>query len=233
VKKPFISAIIVAGGSGKRFDHRLPKQFVALSGKPIISHSLEVLSSNKEVTELIIVAPRSYLNYCRDKIIKKLKSKKPVMVVSGGKCRQESVRRGLEQVSQDADFVLVHDAVRPMIRREKIEELIKIAIKKKAAILAVPIRDTVKEVSRKGIVKTFPREKFWLAQTPQLFEAKLLQKAYRKAEREGFQGTDCASLVERLGIKVALVEGSNENLKITTKADLRLAETLLELRKNA
>ena len=225
-KKFFTSAIIVAGGSGKRFNSRIPKQFLKLKGKPILAYSIEKMEKSKSVDEILIVVPRQFTDFTRD-IISKYNFKKVSRIISGGKARQASVYNGLQKVNKKCNLALVHDGVRPLIESKEIEVLIKLAQKFKAAILAVPVKETVKLVNNNMIVKTEDRKKFYLAQTPQVFKKTLLSKAFEKAKKDKFVGTDCSSLVERLGVKVRILEGSERNIKITTAEDFKLAEILM------
>ena len=122
----------------------------------------------------------------------------------------------------------MHDAVRPLVTGQEIDKLIKAVQKYAAAILTVPVKDTLKEIRGDRIIRTYPRERFWLAQTPQAFEVRLLKRAYSRAHKGCFAGTDCSSLVERLGVEVRIVPGNSRNIKITQKEDLLLAERLLK-----
>jgi len=227
-KTPFISAIVVGAGAGSRFDHKLPKQFVNLGRKPVIVHSLEKFDGNKNIQEIIAVMPKKFREYFEEKILKKYKFTKLRKVINGGKTRQESVQNGLEAIDRKAKYVLVHDAVRPLVTGPEIEKLIKAVQKDRAVILAVLVNDTLKEIRGDRIIRTYPRERFWLAQTPQAFEVRLLIKAYSRAYKDSFAGTDCSSLVERLGVEVRIVPGNSRNIKITQKEDLLLAEKLLK-----
>ena len=227
-KTPFLSVIVVGAGAGSRFDHKLPKQFVNLGRKPVIVHSLEKFDRNKSIQEIIAVVPKKFREYFEEKIQQQYKLRKLRKVISGGKTRQGSVQNGLKAIDRKAKYVLVHDAVRPLVTGPEIEKLIKAVQKYAAAILAVPVKDTLKEIGGDRIIRTYRRERFWLAQTPQAFEVELLNKAYWQAQKDNFQGTDCSCLVERLGIKVKIVPGDNRNIKITQKEDLFLAEKLLK-----
>ena len=156
---------------------------------------------------------------------------RPVRVLRGGDTRQQSVANALAQTPADAELVLVHDAVRPMVTREQVERVIAEAHARRAAILGIPAMDTVKEVKRASlprdvalITATIPRERVVLAQTPQVFEAALLREALARAAEDGFTASDEAGLVERLGFDVYVVLGSERNLKITKPGDLELAE---------
>ncbi len=213
---------------GKRFNHKMPKQFVRLGKKPIIVYSLEKFQKSRKINEIVTVVPRGFVQYVQKEILRRFKLTKVSKIVVGGKTRQESVRFALAAIDSNSDYVLVHDAVRPLVRQEDIERLIAEVQKKKAAILAVPIKETVKKVHQQKILTTLERENLWLAQTPQAFESSLLKKTYLKAEKDGFEGTDCASLVERLGVKISIISGSYQNIKITDREDLKLAEKILK-----
>lgn len=219
---------MVGAGAGSRFDHKLPKQFVNLGQKPVIVHSLEKFDRNKNIQEIIAVVPKMFREYFEKKILNKYKFRKLRKVINGGKTRQESVQNGLEAIDRKAKYVLVQDAVRPLVTGPEIEKLIKAVQKGKAAILAVPVKDTLKEIHGGRIIRTYPREQFWLAQTPQAFEVGLLKRAYLRAHKDSFAGTDCSALVERLGVKVTIVPGNSRNIKITQKEDLLLAAKLLK-----
>jgi len=192
-----------------------------------VAHSVEQLEKSKSVDEIIIVVPKQFLNFCKKNIVSRTKFTKVSQIVSGGSNRQASVYNGLQKVNKKCNLVLVHDGVRPLIDLKQIEMVIKLAQKFKAAILAVPVKETVKLVDKNMIVKTEDRKQFYLAQTPQVFEKTLFLKAFEKAKKDNFVGTDCSSLVERLGIKVKILEGSERNIKITTAEDFKLAEILM------
>lgn len=226
-KKIFTSAIIVAGGSGKRFISTTPKQFIKLKGKTILAYSIEKFEKPKLIDEIILVVPGQFIGFCQKNLLAKYRFRKISQIISGGKTRQASVYNGLQKINKKCNLVLVHDGVRPLLESKQIEAVIKLAQKFKAAILAVPVKETVKLVDKNTIVKTEDRKKFYLAQTPQAFEKALLQKGFEKAQNDNFVGTDCSSLVERLGVKVRILEGSGKNIKITTAEDFKLAEILM------
>lgn len=214
--------IIVAAGEGKRFGSA--KQFALLRGKPVLDWCVEKFIDHPEVDEIVLVLPdeKKKADYLR-------RSQKIVAVVRGGSRRQDSVRRGLEALNAEtADIVLVHDGVRPLLSPALIERVIWGARRDKAVIPVVPIEETVKEVVTGRIVRTLDRACLYRAQTPQGFSYSLLKRALQEADEEGYSGTDEAELVERLGEKVAVVEGEAQNLKITTKDDLRMAEAWLD-----
>lgn len=225
----FTSAVVVAAGTGKRFNSEIPKQFLKLKGKIILAYSIEKLDESDLVDEIIVVVPKKFINYCQKNIVSNYEIKKMSHIISGGPTRQASVQNGLLKVNKKCNLILVHDGVRPLIELKEIESVIKSAQKTKAAILAVPVKETLKAVNKHMIVKTEERRKFYLAQTPQVFEKNILLKAFEKAKKDRFVGTDCSSVVERLGVKVRIIEGSEKNIKITTKEDFKLAEKILSL----
>ncbi len=223
-----IAAIIVAAGSGERMGLEISKPFLQLGKKPILVHTLEKFHRSPEVDEIIIVVKAAELEMTR-KIVSEFSLAKVVGITEGGQRRQDSVYEGLQKlVGRRVDYVLVHDGVRPLVPVEKIHELIVACKEYKAAILAVPPKDTTKQSNTLPFVQgTLDRTRLWAVQTPQAFAIDLLTKAYERAFKENFNATDDASLVERLGVKVRIIEGSYENIKITTPEDLELAELIL------
>lgn len=229
-----IAAILPAAGLGTRMGAETPKQFLELDGVPIVILSLRRVASCPLVTE-ILVPTRADEVARLDERIRREKMRQPVRVVSGGDSRQASVAQALREVPDEAELVLVHDAVRPFVTREQIERVIEEARRRQAAILGVPAMDTVKEVKRASlpedvalIVGTIPRERVVLAQTPQVFATKLLKEAFARAEQDGVSASDEAGLVERLGHDVHVVLGSERNIKITRPLDMELARFYLE-----
>jgi 2-C-methyl-D-erythritol 4-phosphate cytidylyltransferase len=210
-----------------------PKQFLTLAGKPILAHTVEVFERCRSVEGVFIIAPPEEMDPVQREIVEAYRFQKVLKVVRGGQTRQQSVFNGLKAVKSECDIVIVHDGVRPMIAPVLIEATIAEARKTGAAIVAVPARDTLKRLRPGGRLETLPREDIWLAQTPQTFQFPILLQAHQKAAQELFKGTDDASLVERLGREVSLVPGDYHNLKITTPADLPLAEAWLSLERRS
>ena len=224
-----IAAILPAAGLGTRMGAETPKQFLELAGTPIVILSLRRIASCPLVTDLILATRADGIDRLEERIAKE-KFKQPVRVVKGGDSRQESVASALREVPNDAEIVLVHDAVRPFVTVEQITHVIEEARRCQAAILGIPAMDTVKEVKRASlpedvalITATVPRERVVLAQTPQAFAAKLLKEAFARAQEDGVNASDEAGLVERLGHDVHVVLGSERNMKITKPADMELA----------
>jgi 2-C-methyl-D-erythritol 4-phosphate cytidylyltransferase len=229
-----IFAILPAAGLGTRMGAETPKQFLELEGTPIVIHTVRRVAACALITD-IVVATRADVVASLEASLRAEKFKQQVSVIRGGDSRQESVTQALQQVPEDAELVLVHDAVRPFVTVEQIARVIEEARRCKAAILGIPAMDTVKEVKRASlpedvalITGTIPRERVVLAQTPQVFAAKLLKEAFAKAAADGVNASDEAGLVERLGQDVHVVLGSERNIKITKPADMELAKFYLE-----
>ena len=212
-----------------------PKQFLELDGVPIAILSLRRIAACPLVTQIIVAT--------RPDVVEKLESrirqenfKQPVRVIKGADSRQGSVAEALKLVPNDVELVLVHDAVRPFVSPEHVTRVIEEARRCKAAIVGIPAMDTVKEVKRASlpedvalITNTVPRERIVLAQTPQVFDTRLLKEAFARAEADGVNASDEAGLVERLGHDVHVVHGSERNIKITKPADMELARFYLHL----
>jgi 2-C-methyl-D-erythritol 4-phosphate cytidylyltransferase len=205
-----------------------PKQFLPLAEKSILAHTISVFDGLSEVKEIVVVAPRAYVERTRT-LIRRSRFRKVSAVVSGGSWRQDSVRNGLHACLNKNGVVLVHDAVRPFVDRNTILAVARAAQRYGAAVVGVKARDTIKvEGRRRGFFsRTLDRRTLWAVQTPQGFRFDLLWQAYESARRSKFVGTDEASLVERLGKRVRIVPGPERNLKITTSADLRLARLMV------
>lgn len=221
-------AVIPAGGSGVRMGGRTPKQYLALGGAPLLVHTLRALGRARSVAGLIVAVPEARVAATRA-LLARHRVPRVLAVVAGGLDRQESVWHGLQASPPDAGWIVVHDAVRPFIGGGLVDAVVSAARRIGAATCGVAVRETVKRVRKEpavdhGVVEeTVSREGLWLVQTPQAFRRALLWEAHDKARRDGFRGTDDAVLVERLGAPVAMVPGAPENLKITTRDDLRIA----------
>ncbi|HVZ82878.1 MAG TPA: 2-C-methyl-D-erythritol 4-phosphate cytidylyltransferase [Terracidiphilus sp.] len=229
-----VFAILPAAGLGTRMAGPQPKQFLALDGEPILIHSLRAFAAVPHVTAIYVAVRKPEMERVEVQAAEYGFAAK-VHVVEGGDNRQESVAHALAAVpAADDDIVLVHDAVRPLIDAATIERTIEAVERHGAAIVGLPAVDTIKQVERTAhgalITSTIPREFVVQAQTPQGFRYGLLQKAFAEAEADGFVGTDEASVVERAGLPVAVVPGSQVNLKITQPGDLELAEFYLHQR---
>ena len=226
------SAIIVAAGKGTRMRSAaaVSKQYIEIMGKPIILRTIEKFAESEAVDEIVVVLSKDDEAYFRENIFSKIKSKKTVKIAYGGKERFESSLNGIKATSQDSETILIHDGVRPFV---KISEIERVSIRAKetgAAVLAVKSKDTVKLVSDGMIESTPDRESVYLIQTPQGFSKKLLIAAYEDLlnSKDDFLPTDDASVAERYGARVSVVEGSYENIKITTVSDIAFAEAILK-----
>jgi 2-C-methyl-D-erythritol 4-phosphate cytidylyltransferase len=243
---PTASIIIAAGGSGRRFaagkekgpgplkplrvlDHFLfPKVFAPLAGRPVLAHTLDRFARLDSVVEVVVAAPAALLDEARQRFGETLASGRRLVFVAGGDDRTESVARALAATDGRTDLVAVHDAVRPLIRLEIIEESFRVAAEHGAAVVGRPLDHTVKSVSEdRRVIRTVPREGLWIVQTPQVFRRDIIQRAYAARGRTPGPITDDAQLVEALGLPVVMVAGDAANFKITTPEDLRLCEALL------
>jgi 2-C-methyl-D-erythritol 4-phosphate cytidylyltransferase len=229
-----VFVILPAAGLGTRMAGPQPKQFLSLDGVPILIHSLRAFASVERVTAICVAVRKTEVERVQAQISEYGFASR-ARVVEGGDSRQESVSHALAALAAEPDdIVLVHDAVRPLIDAATIERTIDAVLQHGAAIVGMPAVDTIKQVERTAhgalITSTIPREFVVLAQTPQGFRYRLLQSAFAEAAADGFVGTDEASIVERAGHPVAVVHGSQVNLKITQPGDLELAEFYLRQR---
>lgn len=223
-----LHVLIPAAGSGRRIGAGVNKQYLELGDRPILAHTLIRLARLTEVDSLTLVVPEAEIDQCRAEIVARYQIDKVAGIVAGGAERQDSVRLGLAGLAAaEDDLVLVHDGVRPFFPSDRIPALVATAREVGAALFAIPAQDTIKEVREGRVERTLDRRALWLVQTPQAFRYATLRDAHRRAHAAGYQGTDDASLVEWCGGEVAAVEGSADNFKITTPADLALARALL------
>lgn len=203
------------------------KQFLQIGDAPVIVHTLRKFDQAKTIAA-IVVAIRAEDRASFEELLAAEKFSKPVILADGGRTRQESVQNALDAAPADADVAAVHDAVRPFVTPALIDKAVRLAAAEGAVILGMPAVDTVKQVTQKIVQATLPRERIMMAQTPQAFQIGLLREAYAVADREGFVGTDEASLLEHLGRDVHVMRGSWRNIKITRPEDIPLARFLLE-----
>ncbi|SHJ04292.1 bifunctional 2-C-methyl-D-erythritol 4-phosphate cytidylyltransferase/2-C-methyl-D-erythritol 2,4-cyclodiphosphate synthase [Desulfofundulus thermosubterraneus] len=223
-----VFAVVVAAGRSERMGGGVNKQFLPLSGLPVLARSLGVFEEAVPVKGYVLVMAKGEVDRVTRLARREWGCRKLLAVVPGGERRQDSVRKGLEALPAEAEIVLVHDGARPLVGVEELVAVASEAARWGAATLAVPVKDTVKEAGTDGfVVRTLPRESLWLTQTPQGFRCSLLREAHQRAEAEKISATDDASLVEALGHRVKLVPGSYRNIKITTPEDLAVAEALL------
>jgi 2-C-methyl-D-erythritol 4-phosphate cytidylyltransferase/2-C-methyl-D-erythritol 2,4-cyclodiphosphate synthase len=221
-----IAAIIPAGGSGNRMGLPLPKQFHELHGVPVLALTIRAIAKVQSIKQIIVVCPEAYKNQTHDLIHH---YRLPVTdIVTGGATRQDSVKAGLAALDKKTDVVLVHDGARPLVSPEIIKNCINAILSHGAAIAAIEVKDTLKSVAHDRLIaKTIDRNNLWQAQTPQGARTEILLQAFATAGNKGFQGTDEASLLEFCNIPVAVVDGSDTNIKITRPEDIPMAEALL------
>lgn len=221
------TALIVAGGVGRRMAGKVRKQYRLLNDTPVVGHPLRTFDRTDLVQTVVLVVPPADVNFVEKRLLPSLALSRRVQVVSGGGERQESVYNGLCHVSDQDQLVVIHDGVRPFVPMENLRRCLQAAREKGAAILAVPMVDTLKKTSLdQQVTATLPREGLWQVQTPQVFQIELIREAHRMARAAGYRGTDDADLVQKMGQPVWIVPGRRDNIKITTRDDLILAEAL-------
>ncbi len=210
----------------------VPKPLLSLAGRPLILHTLSRFAASQARKVILVVPEKERRKF--ESLVQGNRDLSGIECVlqAGGRRRQDSVNEGLKRVDEDCEIVVVHDAARPLVTPALIDRSIEAARKEGAAVVGVPVKDTIKFVSPKHRVEsTPPRDSLWEIQTPQAFRVEILREAHRRAEREGIEATDDAMLVERLGRSVFVLEGDRSNFKITTPEDLLLAEALLRERR--
>lgn len=221
-----IYAVVAAAGKSTRMGG-IDKQMFCLKDVPVLIHSLNLFENIDSLKGIVLVAPPDAVSQYREEV-KKWNLKKVINIVPGGENRQQSVYFGLLAIPSDCEIILVHDGARPLVTLEEINILIEAVSAHGAATLAVPVKDTVKDVDSEEFVTCTPdRERFWLAQTPQGFCYNILWSAHRSAREKQLAFTDDASMVEAQGYRVKIVRGSYSNIKITTREDLLVAAALL------
>ena len=220
-----VAAIIVAAGSGKRMLSAVKKQYLELKGRSVLSYTLEKFQLSDSVDDIVLVVGKEETGFVQDEIVDKYSFSKVKAVVAGGKERAESVKNGLSLIDESCDVVLIHDGVRPFLSEALIDRCISAANEYGACIAAVPVKDTIKISDKVGFVAQTPdRSSLWAAQTPQAFKYEIIKKAY---ECPDLKATDDSMLAEACGVKVKIVEGEYENIKITTPEDMLIAEGLI------
>lgn len=219
--------IIPAAGQGKRMNAGKNKQFIELQSIPVIIHTLRVFEQDPMCSGIILVINKDE-QLIFEEMLQTYSIQKVVSLIQGGSERQYSVYNGL-LAAKNTDIVLVHDGARPFLKQEHVHELVSVAAEKGAAVLAVPVKDTIKRASSDLYVEeTVERSSLWAIQTPQAFHVSILQEAHELARKEDFLGTDEASLVERIPKQVYIVRGDYLNIKLTTPDDLIFAEAILQ-----
>lgn len=221
--------VIVAAGTGSRMNMGINKQFIKLEGKEIIYYTIEKFYKNENIDDIVVVVKEEEAEFFRKEILDKYNFKN-IKLAYGGKERQDSVYNGLKSLDKECNIVLIHDGARPFVSNKIINKSIEEAKENKAIVVGVPVKDTIKVIDNdKNIIDTPNRNVLWAVQTPQTFDYNLLIKSYEDAFKDGFYGTDDAMLVERIGYKVKMVEGSYNNIKITTQEDLGLGSQILKV----
>ena len=227
-KEKFVTAIVAAAGMGKRMKMGINKQFLAIDGIPILAHTIKKIEKSKYIDFLLLIVKKTDMRYVED-IIGKYKINMKYKIVYGGKERQDSINNGLLNMPIQTDIVLTHDGARPFVSVDKIDEAIENVLDTGACVLANPVKDTIKVSTDGKLVDYTPnRNRLWQVQTPQVFKREILIKAYEQAYTEGYYGTDDCSLVEKTGVKVKLIYNSYDNIKITTREDLSIANILVK-----
>ena len=224
-----IYVLIPAAGMGRRMGASVNKQYLPLGDRPVLSHTIELFDQQSCIDRIFVICPEIEMPLCQQQVIDPFGFRKVGPLVAGGAERQDSVRNGLLACqANDEDIVLIHDGARPLLSPDLIDPVIAAAQRLGAAIVGVPVKDTIKQVSN-GLIDTTPdRSSLWQAQTPQCFRYGLIRDAHIKAFQQNYHGTDDASLIEWLGCPVAMIEGNYRNIKITTPEDLVLARAFLD-----
>jgi len=222
-----VVALIPAAGRGRRMGSEKPKALLTLGGIPLLIHTLQKFEACPKVSAVLPLVPEGQVSFWEEEIFRRAELKKVSQILAGGPERQDSVYLGLMAIEKKADWVIIHDGARPFVSPELIARTLEETLRHKAVVVALPAGETIKEVSpEREIVRTMDRRHLWVIQTPQSFKYDLITQAHKQAKEEGFYATDDASLVERLGIAVKVIEGSRFNLKITTPEDLVLGEAI-------
>ena len=225
-----VNVVIVAAGKGTRLQSELPKPFLSIAGKPILVHTLRRFAPIEAVRRVVVVVAAEREALCQEVLHTHGPWPQPMTVVHGGAERQDSVRNGLAALEPQCEIVVIHDAARPFISVEAIQRSIDAAAETGSAVVATPVRDTIKRADAQHTIReTVSRHDLWLAQTPQTFRVEVIRAAHRWAQRRNIAGTDDATLVEQMGQPVRIVPGDALNFKITTPDDLALAQAVLQI----
>lgn len=225
-----IGFIIVAGGSGRRMGAGIPKQFLPLGGRPVLLRTMEAIAAAVPEAETVVVLPAAHIGTLHE-LCERFGCTVHYRATAGGASRFESVEAGLKALPDDCSLIAVHDGVRPLVTADMIRRGLDCARTNRTAVPVIPVTDTIREVTAEGSSHTIDRSKLRAVQTPQIFDGELLRRAYRDAAATNDKSrfTDDASVVEDFGTVISLYEGSRENLKLTTPADMTIAEAILSL----
>jgi 2-C-methyl-D-erythritol 4-phosphate cytidylyltransferase len=230
IEKPYVTAVIVAAGKGERMQHETNKQLINLCGIPVIARTLSAFEECHTVDEVVVVTNSENIIIFAD-IIKEFGFSKVKRVVRGGITRQISAMEGLKCISEDSEYIVIHDGARPLISPYCIDKIVIAAFDKKATSAAVKVKDTIKIADDDGMIIATPqRASLWAVQTPQVFSVELYRKAFEKALEENKDYTDDCQLIESFGFKIQLVESEYTNIKITTRDDVFFAESIIRAR---
>lgn len=224
------TAIVLAAGQGKRMNSKVQKQFLLIKGKPVLYYSLSCFQNSREIEEIIVVTGKDSINFCKQEIIEAYGFSKVKAVIAGGRERYDSVYAGL-CACEDSDYVFIHDGARPFLTEDMIRRGKEAVLASGACVIGMPSKDTIKIADENGMVASTPsRSLVWNIQTPQIFSYTAIREAYERARQQNMADiTDDAMVMERFGnMKIKLVEGSYENIKITTPEDIVVAEKILE-----
>ncbi|UOW67958.1 2-C-methyl-D-erythritol 4-phosphate cytidylyltransferase [Paraclostridium bifermentans] len=220
--------VIVAAGTGSRMKKDINKQFIKLKNKEIVAHTIEKFYNSENIDDIVVVIREDEEEYF-NKNIKEKYGFTNIKVAHGGNERQDSVFNGIKMLKKECEVVLIHDGARPFVTDDIIKRSINKANEHNAIVVGVKVKDTIKVVSDNGnIVDTPNRSYLWAVQTPQVFKYDIITKAYEDAYNNNYYGTDDAMLVERIGYNVKMIEGSYNNIKITTQEDLEFGEQILK-----
>jgi 2-C-methyl-D-erythritol 4-phosphate cytidylyltransferase len=227
------TVLIPAAGMGRRMGASVSKQYLLLAGKPLLAHTLSLFEHHPLIEHIYLIVPEADIDYCRQEIVENYGFRKVDKIVAGGVERQDSVYNGLKALRADGldqpeRPVLIHDGARPLFDSRLLSQLIDIVSATGACAVGVPVKDTIKDVEGQQITGSPDRKRLWQAQTPQGFQYQLLEQAFRQAAEDGYIGTDDASLLERAGYPVQMLEGDYRNIKVTTQEDLLIAAALLD-----
>lgn len=223
-----VVVLIPAAGMGRRMGASVNKQYLPLDDRPILAHTIALFDNHPRVDRIHVIIPAAEMAQCRAEVLDPCGFRKVGELIAGGAERQDSVRNGLLACgAETGDIVLIHDGVRPLLPAELVGRVIDQVVTDGACVVGVPVKDTIKQVRDGRITGTPDRRFLWQAQTPQAFRFGQILQAHEQAVEDGFCGSDDASLVERLGLPVGIVEGSYRNIKITTPEDLLLARAFL------
>lgn len=230
MRKEYNVAIVLSAGRGSRMKSEIQKQYLDMDGKPVIYYSLKQFEEFPDIDEVVLVTGETEIAYCREQIVEKYGLKKVKKIVAGGKERYHSVYHGLRMV-ENCNYVFIHDGARPFLNQTILERVLAAVRQYRACVVGMPVKDTIKIADKDQFaVQTPDRSSLWMVQTPQVFEYDLIRDAYTRLMEAEITGvTDDAMVLEKMwGMQVKLVEGSYQNIKITTPEDLLVAEAFLK-----